>query len=103
MSWDGWKGEYFHAKCGKKGETIAVIRSNGGFIFGGFSDKPWTSSGNKWCKSDRYLLLSFNIISNKVVTTKIHIIQDMCSNVMDHCIVYGPTFVDYLYIDIYSN
>ena len=58
----GRKGEDFHAKQDNKGETITVIWSTGGFIFGGFSDKPWKSPGNKWCKSDKDLLFSLNSI-----------------------------------------
>ena len=54
---DGWKTLYFHAKCDNKGETIAVIRSNGGFIFGGFADKSCKSFGD-WCKSEKYFLFS---------------------------------------------
>ena len=78
------EGRDFHSKCDNKGEIIAVIWSTGSFIFSGFSDKPWTFSGNKWCKSDKDLLFSLNIISKEVGTTKIHIIQNMCSNVMLH-------------------
>ena len=37
---NGWKESYFHYTCDNKGETIAMIQSTGGFIFGGFSDKP---------------------------------------------------------------
>ena len=40
---DGWKTLDFHAKCYDKCATITVIQGTGGFIFGGFSDKPWTS------------------------------------------------------------
>ena len=56
-SQDGWKTLYFHAKCDNKGETIAVIRSNGGFIFGGFADKSCKSFGD-WCKSEKSFLFS---------------------------------------------
>ena len=45
----------FHAKCDNKGATITVIRSTDGFMFGGFSDKPCTSS-NKYCESDKAFL-----------------------------------------------
>ena len=37
---DVWKASDDHVKCDNKGETIAMIQSTGGFIFGGFSDKP---------------------------------------------------------------
>ena len=80
-----------------------MIWSTGDFIFGGFSDKPWKFSGNKWCKSDKDLLFSLNIISKKVVTTKIQIIQEICSNVTDNCIFYGLTFVYDIYIYSDSN
>ena len=44
---DEWKASDSHYKCDNKGETVSVIQSIGGFIFGGFSDKPWTSSSDK--------------------------------------------------------
>ena len=65
------KASDFHSKCDNKGETIAVIQSTSGFIFGGFSDKPWASSGKKLCESDKDFLFSLNITSNKVGTRKI--------------------------------
>ena len=36
----GWQVSDFHAKCDYKVATTTVIRSTGGFIFGGFDDKP---------------------------------------------------------------
>ena len=36
---DVWEGGNFHHKCDNKGETIVVICSTGGFIYGGFSNK----------------------------------------------------------------
>ena len=57
----GWKSLDFHAKFDNKGETIAVIWSTGGFISGVFFDKRWKSSGKKWRKYDKDLLLSLKI------------------------------------------
>ena len=49
-----WKKSYFYDKCDNKGETVTVIPSTFGFIFGRFSDKPWTYT-NIHCKSDKVI------------------------------------------------
>ena len=88
---DGWKGTDFHAKCDNKGATIRVIRSSDGFIFGGFADKSWKSSG-RHCKYDKAFLFSLKSPSNEVGTAKMCIKQNMCSNAMFHLSSSGPTF-----------
>ena len=40
---DGFKGTDFHAKCDGVPNTLTVIKSTNGNIFGGFTEKPWTS------------------------------------------------------------
>ncbi len=40
---DGFKATYFHAKCDGVPNTLTVIKSTHGNIFGGFTEKPWTS------------------------------------------------------------
>ena len=90
-SQDGWKTEDFHDKCDDKGATITVIRSSDGFIFGGFADKPWKSSGG-YCKYDKAFLFSLKSPSNEVGPTKISINQNMCSYAMYHDSSLGPTF-----------
>ena len=84
-------GLNFHAKCDNKGATIAVIQSTGGFIFGGFSDKPWTSSG-KYCKSDKYFLFYLKSWSNEVGPKKIRMKQNICSSAIFHSPSYGTNF-----------
>ena len=90
-SQDGWKASDFHAKCDDKGATITVIRSSDGFIFGGFADKSWTSSGI-YCESDKSFLFSLKSPSNEVGTAKMRIIQNQCSYAMFHHSSYGPIF-----------
>jgi len=43
---DGQNASSFHSNCNNKGPTVTVIKSKAGKIFGGFVDKPWTSSGS---------------------------------------------------------
>jgi hypothetical protein len=40
---DGFKGTDFHAKCDGVPNTLSVIKSTHGNIFGGLTEKPWTS------------------------------------------------------------
>jgi hypothetical protein len=40
---DGFKGTDFHAKCNGVPNTLTVIKSTHGNIFGGFTEKQWTS------------------------------------------------------------
>ena len=40
---DGFKATDFHAKCDGVPNTLTVIKSTNGNIFGGFTEKPWTS------------------------------------------------------------
>ncbi len=39
---DGFKATDFHAKCDEVPNTLTVIKSTHGNIFGGFTEKPWT-------------------------------------------------------------
>ena len=88
---DGWKGSDFHEKCDDKGATITVIRSSDGFIFGGFADKSWKSSGG-WCKSDKAFLFSLKSPSDEVGPTKMSIKHKKCSKAMLHSSSNGPIF-----------
>ena len=90
-SQDGCKASDFHDKCDNKGATITVIWSTGDFIFGGFSDKAWTSSGN-YCASDKAFLFSLKSPSSEVGLTKMCINQNRCSYAMGHTTSFGPYF-----------
>jgi len=56
---DGWNAANFHSACDYRGPTVTIIRCTDGFIFGGFSDVPWTSSGD-YARSDRAFLFSLH-------------------------------------------
>ena len=88
---DGWEGSDCYYKCDNKGATITVIHSTGGFIFGGFSDKSWTSYGN-YCESNKAFLFSLKIPSSEVRTANMYIKQDSCYCAMFHNYSYGPIF-----------
>ena len=37
----GYSAKSFHECCDDKGPTLVVIKSNGGWIFGGYTTKSW--------------------------------------------------------------
>lgn len=45
MSRDGESTRSFHYRCDGKASTVVLIRSNDGFVFGGYAGKAWDSSG----------------------------------------------------------
>lgn len=42
---DGWTPERFHSLCDGRGETITIIKSSKNYLSGGYTSKPWRSSG----------------------------------------------------------
>jgi len=40
---DGFEASEFHTKCDDEGATVTVIKDSDGYLFGGFTDMPWTS------------------------------------------------------------
>ena len=58
---DGFAASTFHSKCDNKGPTVTVVKS-GENIFGGFTEKPWTSPG----AGRKFLLQSIIIYTGKI-------------------------------------
>jgi hypothetical protein len=52
---DGWRATDFHSKCDKKAPTVTVIKSTGGYVFGGYTGNVWVSFGQYLPSSDAFL------------------------------------------------
>jgi len=53
---DGNTAEAFHKKCDDQGETVTLVKSSNGHVFGGFSSVPWsTNEGYKNCADSVWL------------------------------------------------
>ena len=49
----GYSAESFHHYCDDKGPTLVVIKSSGGWIFGGYTTQSWKSAyGNRGMSYD---------------------------------------------------
>jgi uncharacterized protein YjbI with pentapeptide repeats len=52
---DGFKARDFHRLCDNKGATVTVIRSNEGYVFGGYADQSWNCSNDHVASSSALL------------------------------------------------
>ncbi len=42
---DGFEGTAFHNKCDGKANTLTIIKTNGNYVFGGYTAGKWNSDG----------------------------------------------------------
>jgi len=40
---DGFKSRDFHSKCNNKPNTLVIIKSSNGNVFGGYTEKSWSN------------------------------------------------------------
>jgi len=45
---DGASGASFHRKCDGQGPTVTLIKSSGGYVFGGYAGVAWSSASGEW-------------------------------------------------------
>jgi hypothetical protein len=84
---DGFSAQNFHTKCDGSANTLTVIKSTNGNIFGGFTEKAWSSSVQYFTDSKAFI---FSLVNKENKPFKV-----MCTDSY-HAIVggspYGPTF-----------
>jgi len=84
---DGFDAAAFHRLCDGKANTVTVIKNTYGFIFGGFSSIPWSSSGSY--KTDCTAFL-FSLTNPSKTPFKLKVKSSL--NAVCHFTNYGPTF-----------
>ena len=52
---DGFKSKTFHDKCNGKENTITIIKTNGNYVFGGFTAAKWNSDFGHMADSESFL------------------------------------------------
>ncbi|UJR29735.1 hypothetical protein I4U23_017283 [Adineta vaga] len=57
---DGFEATTFHNLCNNQGPTMTIIKSTGGYLFGGYASQPWTSAGHYTNTPDSFLFLLKN-------------------------------------------
>ena len=64
---DGFGSEEFHSKCDGFSKTLTVIKSSNENIFGGYTEKAW-SSNNQWLKDTEAFI--FSLINKRETSCK---------------------------------
>ena len=64
---DGFSAENFHSKCDGKSNTLTVIRTKLGYVFGGFTTKPWSIIGKYANDPDAFI---FSLINRQGIPQK---------------------------------
>ena len=59
---DGFDASAFHSKCDKKENTLIIIKSANGYVFGGYTEQSW--EGQKQGKYDKNAFI-FSFINKK--------------------------------------
>ena len=85
---DGFSAQNFHTKCDTVANTLTIIKSTNGNIFGGFTEKAWDSSAQNYTVDPKAFI--FSLVNKENKPFKI-----MCPNGTDaiYCkSTRGPTF-----------
>lgn len=62
---DGFEVSTFHRLCDNQGPTMVIIRSIGGYLFGGYASQPWSTNGSYTNAPNSFLFLLTNANGNQ--------------------------------------
>jgi hypothetical protein len=87
---DGFEASTFHRLCDNQGPTMVIVRSTGGYLFGGYASQSWNSAGSYTNAQNSFLFLLTN--ANGSPATKF--LYNNNGNAFYNNSGYGPTFGD---------
>ena len=88
---DGFSGKDFHSKCDRKKNTLTVIKSESGNVFGGYTDKCWHSKGGLVSDPNAFI---FSLINKEDKPFKVACSDSGKDAILGHPL-YGLTFGSY--------
>ena len=86
----GFDADAFHRHCDRIPNTLSLLKSSNGNVFGGFTTQTWESSGDVFKRDDRAFIFTFKNEANKPEKMKINpykIDKAICCNPK-----FGPNF-----------
>jgi len=86
---DGFEASKFHQLCDGKPNTLTLIKSTTGYIFGGYTSIPWSNPANACYKADNTAFL-FTLTNPNYNPLKLKVNANQ--NAVSHHSGYGPTF-----------
>ncbi|KAL7526278.1 hypothetical protein ACHAWF_001705, partial [Thalassiosira exigua] len=87
---DGLSNVSFHSNCDNQGCTLTVIETTDGFVLGGYSNTPWTSSGANKAANKAFLF----VLSGSDVAAPYKMKLENANDVHEvyHNSLFGPCF-----------
>jgi hypothetical protein len=90
---DGWCASDFRRMCDEKGQTMTVVKSSGGYIFGGYSDVSWGVCAKNYNHTYSANSFLFSLKDHAGVgPVKMPTKRDRICHAVYHDSSYGPTF-----------
>jgi hypothetical protein len=86
-SQDGFEAANFHSECDNKPNTLVIIKSENGNIFGGYTEQSWNAGRDRF-KADPKSFI-FSLINNENKPLKIKVSKNGC---IGRSIFWGPIF-----------
>jgi hypothetical protein len=96
---DGFEASTFHKLCDAKSNTLTVVKSTEGCIFGGYASLPWANIGGYKTDASAFLFTLINPSKQPLKLKVVYTRQAVYHN--SYC---GPSFGNFdLFIDNMSN
>ena len=80
---DGFSSQSFHSNCDGKANTIAIIKNNLNYVFGGYASTAWASSGSYASDNALQMNPSFGPIFGRcdiIVANNSNVVADTITN-----------------------
>ena len=88
---DGFEASSFHTKCDGKEQTLTLIKTTNGYVFGGYANIAWQSSPSDSYGNDPDAFL-FSLINPSNKPTVIKVSGTYAINSLRFYSSYGPSF-----------
>ena len=88
---DGFTGEAFHANCDNKGTTITFVKSEHGYIFGGYTEGQWNGALMEHVTDPNSFLFSFQT-GNNLDVFNVAVAHQAIYNYPDQLATFGGGF-----------
>jgi hypothetical protein len=85
---DGFTSANFHLKCNSKSNTLTIVQTTLGYVFGGYTTAIWSSSSTYKTDTNAFL---FSLINKENHPYK-SAVKSTGSNAIYDSASYGPTF-----------
>ena len=77
---DGFSGSIFHSKCDGKANTVTIIKTNSGFVFGGYTAAAWKSDGTYSTDSSAFI---FSLRRNGITYNEKYMVRDATTAILN--------------------